>query len=84
MTPPDTQRDLDAHICSCGHWYHLHVNGVCSTCGHYLQAIMPGLIYEDENGPFRVMTVAEGYAMCRRKNAIPFVVPLKDLRHRER
>lgn len=21
------------HICACGHWYHLHIDGACRTCG---------------------------------------------------
>jgi len=33
----------------------------------------------DKIGPFRVMTVAEGWAMCRRKGAMPFVRPWRDV-----
>jgi hypothetical protein len=33
---------------------------------------------EDEYGPFRLMAVAEGYVMARRKGAMPFVVPVDE------
>ena len=36
-----------------------------------------GSIYE-----VRVMAIAEGYAMVRRKRASPFVAPLKTLKHK--
>ena len=33
---------------------------------------------EDKYGPFRLMTVSEGYVMARRKGAPPFVVTIDE------
>lgn len=35
--------------------------------------------WEDEYGIIRVMVVAEGYAMCRRPGAVPFVIAVKHI-----
>jgi hypothetical protein len=35
---------------------------------------------EDVDPPFRVMAVADGYAMLRRPGRMPFAAPLSDLR----
>lgn len=38
-----------------------------------------GWIYETERRPVRVMAVAEGYAMVRRKGAMPYVCSCKEI-----
>lgn len=38
-----------------------------------------GQVVRDEHGPARVMAIAEGYAMLRRKGCLPFVAALKDV-----
>jgi hypothetical protein len=42
--------------------------------------IEAGYTWSDEIGSVRVMAVAEGYAMCRRPGAMPFVRSIKELR----
>ena len=37
-------------------------------------------VYKTEEREVRVMAIAEGYAMVRRKGAIPYVCKLKELR----
>ena len=39
----------------------------------------PGLRYKQPRWDVRVMVVAEGYAMVRRKGCCPFVVNVRDL-----
>ena len=43
--------------------------------------VIKGGEFVEETGTFevRVMTIAEGYAMVRRKNAMPFVCNVKEL-----
>lgn len=41
--------------------------------------IKVGFKYFDQRGEFRVMAVAEGYYMCRRKGAMPAIFMVKDL-----
>lgn len=36
-------------------------------------------VFTDSLGRFKVMAVADGYAMCRRSRAMPFVLRLHDL-----
>jgi hypothetical protein len=38
------------------------------------------VVYETEEREVRVMAIAEGYAMVRRKGAMPYVCNLKELR----
>ena len=41
--------------------------------------IKVGFRYFDQWGEFRVMAVAEGYYMCRRKGCCPAIFSVKDL-----
>lgn len=41
--------------------------------------VKAGEFIADEQGRARVMAVAEGYAMCRRRNCLPFVVRVSEL-----
>jgi hypothetical protein len=41
--------------------------------------VKPGARFRDEVGEFRVMAVAEGWAMCRRKGCSPFVRSVRDI-----
>ncbi len=42
-------------------------------------AIEPGYVWTDHHGPIRVMAIADGYAMCRRPGATPFVRWIRDI-----
>ena len=35
--------------------------------------------FKDRHGPIRIMSIAEGYAMVRRPQGMPFAIYLKDL-----
>ncbi len=35
--------------------------------------------WKDAHGLTRIMAIADGYAMCRRRGCMPFVVYLKDI-----
>lgn len=41
--------------------------------------IIVGFRFGDGIGEIRVMAIAEGYAMCRRPRAVPFVRSIKDI-----
>lgn len=43
------------------------------------RAVLPNQYWSDWVGSARVLAVAEGYAMLRRKGAVPFVVSVKEL-----
>lgn len=38
--------------------------------------------YTDHYGEFRVMAIAEGWVMVRRKGAVPFVLYAKDIKEK--
>lgn len=44
-----------------------------------VDVVKEGTIITDHIGKARVMAVADGYAMCRRRNCLPFVVRVKEL-----
>jgi hypothetical protein len=41
--------------------------------------VLAGQTWHDIHGTARVMAVAEGYAMMRRNNCMPFAIPVKAL-----
>lgn len=53
---------------------------------NFVRPILVGQVWRDNslygNGTFRIMAVAERYAMARRKGAMPFVISFGDLRKR--
>jgi hypothetical protein len=41
-----------------------------------------GKRFKDKFGEYRVITIAEGYAMCRRFKGVPFIVSLFEIKEK--
>lgn len=46
--------------------------------------VRPNQEWIDEHGQYRVMAVSQKYAMCRRKNAVPFVRHVNEINSKSR
>lgn len=46
---------------------------ICSKCASKAATVEAGQLWRDEFGQARVMAVAEGYAMLRRRRSNPFI-----------